>query len=80
MKENSKKDKKATSKEGKSLKEKIKRHLNDKNDVITEQDMKDVIVGVDAVDLKAQDEPSITADDIKPNKIETPWNIVNEKG
>ena len=79
MKENSKKDKKSTSKKGKSLKEKIQRHLKDKHDVITEQDMKEVIVGVNAVDLNEQEEPTILAGDIKPNKLETPWDIISEK-
>ena len=79
MKENSKKDKKTSSKKGKSLKEKIQRHLKDKNDVITEEDMKEVIIGVNAVDQNDPDEPTILADDIKPNKLETPWDIIDEK-
>ena len=79
MKEKSKKDKVSSSKKGKSLKEKIQRHLKDKNDVITEEDMKEVIVGVAAVDQNDPDEPTILADDIKPNKLETPWDIIDEK-
>jgi hypothetical protein len=79
MKENSKKDKKATSKKGKTLKEKIQRHMKDKNDVITEEDMKEVIVGVNAVDLTEQGEPTILADDFKQNKTGTSWDIVDEK-
>lgn len=80
MKETSKnKDKKTGSKQGKSLKEKIQRHLKDKNDVITEEDMKEVIVGVDAVDLKEPEEPTFLEDDIPPSKIETPWNIMTDK-
>jgi hypothetical protein len=73
------KDKKSSSKQGKSLKEKIQRHLKDKNDVITEEDMKEVIVGVNAVDLQNPDEPSLEENDIIPAKIETPWNIIREK-
>jgi hypothetical protein len=80
MKETSKNnDKKTSSKKGKSLKEKVQRHLKDKNDVITEEDMKEVIVGVNAVDLQNPDEPTIEENDIIPSKIETPWNIVREK-
>lgn len=72
-------DGKLASKKGKSLKEKIKRHIMDKNDVITEQDLKEVIVGVDAVDLKQQEEPTFDAEDIPPQKIISPWDIVDGK-
>jgi hypothetical protein len=73
------KDKKTGSKKGKTLKEKIQRHLADKNDVITEQDLKEVIVGVDAVDLDNPDEPSIQADDVHPKEKITPWDVLDEK-
>ena len=66
-------------KKGKSLKERVKRHLNDKNDVITEQDLKDVTVGVEAVDLNNPEEPTILAEDVPPKKTITPWDIVGEK-
>lgn len=80
MKENSdNKPKKSKAPKGKSLKEKVKRHLSDKHDVITEQDLKEVIVGVEAVDLNNPDEPTILAEDIPPKKIVTPWDVVDEK-
>jgi len=80
MKENSEnKDKKPKPKKGKTLKEKVHRHLTDKDDVITEQDLKEVIVGVEAVDLKEPEEPTILAEDIPPKKIITPWDVVDDK-
>ena len=80
MKENAEnKPKKHKGKKGKTLKEKVQRHLNDKHDVITEQDLREVIVGVDAVDLKNPDEPSILAEDISPKKAITPWDVVDDK-
>lgn len=80
MKENSgKKDKKPKPPKGKTLKEKVHRHLTDEDDIITEQDLKEVIVGVEAVDLKDPEEPTILADDIPPKKIITPWDVVDDK-
>ena len=74
-----KKPHRSKSKKGKSLKEMVKRHLTDKNDVITEQDLKDVHVGVDAVDLNNPDEPTILPGDIPPKKIVTSWDVVDDK-
>ena len=80
MKENSEnKDKKPKAKKGKTLKEKVHRHLTDKDDVITEQDLKEVIVGVEAVDLKNPEEPTILAEDFPPKKTITPWDIIDDK-
>ena len=80
MKENSNRNpKKSKGKKGKSLKERVKRHLTDKHDIITEEDLKDVVVGVDAVDLNNPDEPTILSEDLEPNKIITSWDVVDEK-
>ena len=80
MKENSDRNpKKSKAKNGKSLKERVKKHLTDKNDVITEQDLKDVVVGEDAVDLNNPDEPTVLAEDVPPKKVITAWDIVDEK-
>ncbi len=80
MKENSdNKPQKSKAKKGNTAKEKVQRHLMDKNDVITEQDLREVIVGVDAVDLNNPDEPTILAEDIPPKKIVTPWDVVENK-
>lgn len=80
MKKNSdNKPQKSKAKNGKTIKEKVQRHLMDKNDVITEQDLKEVIVGVDAVDLNNPDEPTILAEDLPSKKIVTPWDVVDDK-
>ena len=80
MKENSNRNpKKSKTPKDKSLKERVKRHLTDKHDIITEQDLKDVVVGVDAVDLNNPDEPTILNGDLAPNKIITSWDVVDEK-
>ena len=80
MKENAEnKPKKPRGKKGKTLKEKVQRHLTDEDDVITEQDLREVIIGVDAVDLKNPDEPTILAEDIPRKKIITPWDVVDDK-
>ena len=80
MKEHSdNKPKKAKSKKGKSLKERVKLHLTDETDVITEQDLKAVVVGVKAVDLNHPEEPTILYEDVPPKKIVTPWDVVDDK-
>jgi hypothetical protein len=61
-----------------ALKEKVRLHINDKTDKITEEDLRDVIVGTNAVDLDNPDEPSITVKDIPDNKIVTPWDVLNK--
>jgi len=77
--DSNKNPKKSKTKKGKSLKERVKRHMTDKNDIITEQDLKDVVVGVEEVDLNNPDEPTILNGDVEPNKMVTPWDVVDEK-
>ncbi|MDP4262295.1 MAG: hypothetical protein Q8941_07165 [Bacteroidota bacterium] len=62
-----------------TLKEKIHRHLNDKNDVITEQDLREIVVGVDTVDLQEPDEPALLAEDITPPETITHWTFLDDK-
>jgi hypothetical protein len=66
-------------KQGNSLKEKVRRHLTDKNDIITDQDLRDVIVGVEAIDMKHPEEPTFLETDIPPKKVITPWDIVDDQ-
>lgn len=80
MKEGSKTNKKSKAKKTETLEEKVHRHLRDKNDIITEQDMKEIVVGVDAIDTEKPDEPSILAEDIHPKKAITPWDLLDEEG
>jgi hypothetical protein len=78
MKETSK-TKEKKSKKTETLEERIHRHLTDKNDVITEQDLRDVVIGVDAVNLAKPDEPTLLAEDIVPQQTITSWNLLDEK-
>ena len=80
MKENSNRNpKKSKVKKGKSLKERVKLHLTDQHDIITEQDLNDVVVGVEAVDLNNPDEPTILPGDVEPKKMITSWDVVDDK-
>ncbi|MET0635411.1 MAG: hypothetical protein ABWZ25_05260 [Chitinophagaceae bacterium] len=63
------KKKKADGKD--SLKEKIRRHLNDKNDHITDEDLRDLIVGSDEDSPAAGDSPA-NRDNTKSKEDETP--------
>ncbi len=64
-------------KKGETLKEKIDRHLNDKDDKITDEDIRDVKVGKDAIpNLKKQAEEM--SDEISKDKNKTPWDILDE--
>ena len=71
-------EKKKPVKKNTSLKDKIRKHLNDKNDKITEEDLRDVVVGTNAVDMSNPDEPSLTVSDIPEKNITTPWDVLNE--
>ncbi|MEO5564065.1 MAG: hypothetical protein ABIR18_11535 [Chitinophagaceae bacterium] len=70
----------------KALKDRIHQHLSDKNDVITEDDMKNIKTGEDAF----QDEPETKkalshdikdgeklADVLEEKKQTSPWNILS---
>jgi hypothetical protein len=79
------KQKGVTKKKGtKNLKDRVHQHLNDKNDVITEEDMKNIQVGEESIeqepdskeDLKEADE---LAKSIKEKKQSTPWTIMGEE-
>lgn len=70
-------DKRPKRKKGETVKEKVRRHIVDKNDVITDEDLRDVVVGVDAV--TEPDEPVITPEDVAEKKIITPWDVVGGK-
>ena len=79
MENNPQKEKQAPMrKEGETLKEKIHRHLHDKNDIITNEDIRDVKVGKDTIpDLKKESEK--LTDEIPDNKVVTPWDILDEE-
>lgn len=79
------KQKRVTKKNGtKTLKDRVHQHLNDKNDIITEEDIKNIKIGEDTVeeepetkqDLKEADE---LAKSINEKKQSTPWSILGEE-
>ena len=71
-----------------TARQKVKQHLRDKNHVITEEDLRDVVIGPEAVDMDAQREghPEETIEganekmneEVPENKKTTPWDLVNE--
>jgi hypothetical protein len=78
MKQNEKKPvKKEKPGKGIILKEKVKRHLSDKDDVVTDEDLKNVIVGVKGVSSESE-EPHLEVEDIPKKKIITPWDVVED--
>jgi hypothetical protein len=78
------KQKGVTRKKGtQALKDRVHQHLNDKNDVITDEDMKNIQVGEENEkepetneDLKDADK---LADAIEEKKPSTPWTILGEE-
>jgi len=74
-----KNDKPATKhKEGETLKEKIRRHFSDKNDIITDEDIRDIRVGEVPVPAPEKENEEI-ADEISKDKKITPWDILDEE-
>ena len=79
------KQKEVTKKNGtKTLKDRVHQHLNDKNDIITDEDMKNIKVGEESVeeepelkeDIKDADE---LANAIKEKKQSSPWSVLGEE-
>jgi hypothetical protein len=70
-----------------TLRDKVQRHLRDKNDVITDEDILDTIVGADDSEKSSRINGEATGkneiaentdnDNEKP-KDTTPWNILSE--
>ena len=71
-----KKPKQAKRKKGETLDEKVQRHLKDKNDIITDEDIRDVVVGTipPAEEVKSEE----LADELSKKKKITPWDILDE--
>jgi len=78
MEDSTKKDKPGPKrKKGETLKEKIHRHLNDKNDKITDEDIRDARVGKNAeTDIEKEGEK--IADEVPKDKKTTPWDILSD--
>ena len=65
------------SKKRETIKEKVRRHIVDKNDIITDQDFKDVPLG--EVSPEQEEEGKEFADELSKRKQTTPWDILDEE-
>jgi len=65
-------------KNGETLKEKVHRHLHDKNDKITNEDIRDAIVGEEAVTDIEKKSNEMTKEIPKDTQT-TPWDILDEE-
>jgi hypothetical protein len=65
------------SKSSKSLKDRVQKHLKDKNDVITEEDMKNIKVGDDENDEDPKNVKEFT-ESLQKKKVTTPWDVLTD--
>ena len=71
-------------KKGKTPKQVVRKHIRDKNDVITEEDFKNLDISVDISNDTAQEVLEIPDDKKRPKdedkdpKVVTPWNVISE--
>jgi hypothetical protein len=73
------KQKGVTKKKGtQALKDRVHQHLNDRNDIITDEDIKNIKVGEEPETEDAQDADEL-ADAIKEKKQSSPWTIMGEE-
>jgi hypothetical protein len=68
----------------KALKDRVHQHLNDRNDVITDEDMKNIHVGEDSIEGEPETKQDMKdadklADAIEEKKQSTPWTILGEE-
>jgi hypothetical protein len=63
----------------KSLKDRVHQHLNDKNDVITDEDIKNIKVGEDSSEEPIVRDADKLADAINKKKQTSPWTILSEE-
>ena len=67
-------------KKGETLDEKVQRHLKDKNDVITEEDLRDVVMkGITPAEEEESEELADELDELSKKKKTTPWDILDEE-
>ena len=73
-----KKPKQTKRKKGETLDEKVRRHIKDKNDIITDEDIRDAITG--EITPEEEQKSEEMADDVTAKKtITTPWDILDEE-
>jgi hypothetical protein len=61
----------------KSLKARVQKHLKDKNDVITEEDMKNIKVGAEENDEDPENAKAL-AESLQKKKVTTPWDVLTD--
>jgi len=73
-------DKASTRKKvSKTLKARIQKHITDKNDVITDDDIKNVKVGVESGSEEEQKAAKELANALNAKKQTSPWTILSEE-
>lgn len=63
-------------KDPKSLKARVRKHLADKDDVITEEDLKNIKINTDTPE--DTDQAKELAESLEDKKVGTPWNVLRE--
>ena len=63
-----------------TLKEKVRRHLRDKDHVITDEDIRDAVVGEQEIREQQADADALAKDIREEEKVKktTPWDILDE--
>jgi hypothetical protein len=75
---------KKSGKKGKTPKQVVRKHIRDKNDVISEEDFKNLDISVDVNNdtanevLEIPDDKKRPKDEDKDPKTVTPWNVISE--
>lgn len=70
--------KKEPEKSKKTLKERVHEHLNNKNDIITDEDIQNIKVGEDGADEASKAAEKLT-EALEEKKITSPWSILSEE-
>ena len=71
-------------KKGKTPKQVVRKHIRDKNDVISEEDFKNLDISVDISNdtaheaLEIRDDKKRPKDEDKDPKVVTPWDVISE--
>ena len=63
----------------KTLKDRVKKHLTDKNDVITEDDIKNINVKAESEQKEDKEDAKELKDAVESPKQTSPWNILSEE-
>ena len=61
----------------KSLKARVQKHLKDKNDIITEEDMKNIKVGAEEADEDPENAKEL-AKSLQKSKVTTSWDVLSD--